>query len=808
MADLIQLRRDSKANWELTNPILAEGELGIETDTRKQKVGNGISHWNNLPYMSGSEIDDEPTVGSENVVKSGGVEKSIIPYKVGISNEAAVVIEDWNENRYYNLSGVNIGDVVNEPSVSSTGLRCKKVACDINDVFIVKRTPGSSQPIYAIVDLDNRLIYKSSANIEEYTEVYITFPNSAYILFTVSAQDYILKGEIMADKIRKSKDGTKIIVSNNAINTNYHIIAGKKYLIYNNCERSGIISTRNGTTTVETIGTVAAGKSILFEASENANVLRNGTGFGNGEIIVYDEDSIPYKIIAERAIIEENTSREIQQVYTSVEESISKKGFEDADGFVFPVNRYHTYFTYPGGFVPGNIYLFEIASGNDENQSVRLSTYDDNNVVVERNIVLLSYKYPNRTFTFVPTEYATKIGYMDQTNYGMQIRIKKLNNASVITRKLFNNSIVPMVKLKKDYTIKDVSEYLANIRLTSSTFADSIISELDTLVAEYPNDIEKIDAGEYVNLSYPAYARLNGVATETYLATPSYNIWLYKISSLEHYEASIYNNKRKLFIVGGNHGEEKGGILNAYILAERLCKEFLNDPNLFKLRTAYDIYILPILNVYGSYHSTRVNANGVNINRNFYIGTYSGPLIPGDRDYPGAIGCGEFETDLIVKLTDKIKPNVAIDGHSNRDAQFYTASQNEDVLKISFDNLCDVSYVLKKEYPAIYGSDYSLLKSISSPWSLQSDTGTMSNWWNKRTPNWMPTISATLETCTGHSYTNGEWNGMGGATDSMTIEPLKIAEYVFRTQLLSFCQYDLDNAEIVKTNTYGNKYHV
>jgi len=73
MADLIQLRRDSKANWELTNPILAEGELGIETDTRKQKVGDGISHWNNLPYMSGSEIDDEPTVGSDNLVKSGGV---------------------------------------------------------------------------------------------------------------------------------------------------------------------------------------------------------------------------------------------------------------------------------------------------------------------------------------------------------------------------------------------------------------------------------------------------------------------------------------------------------------------------------------------------------------------------------------------------------------------------------------------------------------------------------------------------------------------------------------------------------------
>lgn len=81
MADLIQLRRDSKANWELTNPILAEGEPGIETDTRKQKVGDGISHWNNLPYMSGSAIDDEPTAGSDNVAKSSGVYKNIVQGK-------------------------------------------------------------------------------------------------------------------------------------------------------------------------------------------------------------------------------------------------------------------------------------------------------------------------------------------------------------------------------------------------------------------------------------------------------------------------------------------------------------------------------------------------------------------------------------------------------------------------------------------------------------------------------------------------------------------------------------------------------
>ena len=46
----IQLRHDTAANWTSVNPILLEGEVGIETDTRKQKVGDGTTAWNSLAY--------------------------------------------------------------------------------------------------------------------------------------------------------------------------------------------------------------------------------------------------------------------------------------------------------------------------------------------------------------------------------------------------------------------------------------------------------------------------------------------------------------------------------------------------------------------------------------------------------------------------------------------------------------------------------------------------------------------------------------------------------------------------------------
>ena len=49
----IQLRRDTSTNWSAVNPILANGEVGIETDTRKQKFGDGSTAWNSLAYSYG-----------------------------------------------------------------------------------------------------------------------------------------------------------------------------------------------------------------------------------------------------------------------------------------------------------------------------------------------------------------------------------------------------------------------------------------------------------------------------------------------------------------------------------------------------------------------------------------------------------------------------------------------------------------------------------------------------------------------------------------------------------------------------------
>lgn len=45
-----QFRRGTAAQWTSTNPTLASGEFGYETDTGKAKIGNGTTAWNSLSY--------------------------------------------------------------------------------------------------------------------------------------------------------------------------------------------------------------------------------------------------------------------------------------------------------------------------------------------------------------------------------------------------------------------------------------------------------------------------------------------------------------------------------------------------------------------------------------------------------------------------------------------------------------------------------------------------------------------------------------------------------------------------------------
>ena len=61
----IQLKHGLAAKWTEKNPVLLAGEIGIETDTLKMKVGDGASNWSDLGYL-GADANDILAIINEN----------------------------------------------------------------------------------------------------------------------------------------------------------------------------------------------------------------------------------------------------------------------------------------------------------------------------------------------------------------------------------------------------------------------------------------------------------------------------------------------------------------------------------------------------------------------------------------------------------------------------------------------------------------------------------------------------------------------------------------------------------------------
>jgi hypothetical protein len=49
---LIQVRRDTAANFTSANPTLSAGEWAFETDSKKVKIGDGSTAWTSLQYFA------------------------------------------------------------------------------------------------------------------------------------------------------------------------------------------------------------------------------------------------------------------------------------------------------------------------------------------------------------------------------------------------------------------------------------------------------------------------------------------------------------------------------------------------------------------------------------------------------------------------------------------------------------------------------------------------------------------------------------------------------------------------------------
>ena len=114
---LIQVRRDTAANWTSVNPTLAAGEMGFETDTGKFKIGTGSTAWTSLSYASSEATIPSSTVTSAMIVDGTIVDGDInASAAIAPSKVAGVFITGDSSNNTITIStsapsGGNDGDV-------------------------------------------------------------------------------------------------------------------------------------------------------------------------------------------------------------------------------------------------------------------------------------------------------------------------------------------------------------------------------------------------------------------------------------------------------------------------------------------------------------------------------------------------------------------------------------------------------------------------------------------------------------------------------------------------------------------------
>ena len=100
MASIIQIRRDTASNWTSANPTLAQGELGLETDTLKVKAGDGSTAWTSASYLidtGGYASYSDTTANFTGALQKSGSPVVTAAYTGDVDVTGELIVDSYNE---------------------------------------------------------------------------------------------------------------------------------------------------------------------------------------------------------------------------------------------------------------------------------------------------------------------------------------------------------------------------------------------------------------------------------------------------------------------------------------------------------------------------------------------------------------------------------------------------------------------------------------------------------------------------------------------------------------------------------------
>ena len=191
MAVKIQMRRDTAAAWTAANPVLAAGEMGLETDTTYYKIGNGSTAWTSLAYGSIQGVPANSSVTSAMIVDG-----TIVAGDIAADAVTTAKILDANVTTAKIAS-----DAVTTAKILDANVTEAKIASDaVTQAKIADRAVGSAELTALTLNTQTGTTYTlvltdahDLVTLNNASAITLTIPTNSSVAFTIGDQVNLLQ---------------------------------------------------------------------------------------------------------------------------------------------------------------------------------------------------------------------------------------------------------------------------------------------------------------------------------------------------------------------------------------------------------------------------------------------------------------------------------------------------------------------------------------------------------------------------------------------------------------------------------------
>jgi hypothetical protein len=153
----LQFRRGTAAQWTSANPTLAAGEMGIESDTSRFKVGTGLLNWTSLPY--GGLAGPTGSVGPTGAQGTNGVSGGLVLFLDTAGGAAPqtgsldLVADTTTQTTITSGTQTNVSDLLMGTFVTNVGdLTTTFIAAGLWDFALHAIASDTGVSYYAVID--------------------------------------------------------------------------------------------------------------------------------------------------------------------------------------------------------------------------------------------------------------------------------------------------------------------------------------------------------------------------------------------------------------------------------------------------------------------------------------------------------------------------------------------------------------------------------------------------------------------------------------------------------------------------------